>query len=217
MAIDPKNLDSPSPSTSPTGLITADEVWNEIGWPVEDNSNAQSYTPIETIQATIDRVLRGYEDQAIATIEKSDDMERYSRLSEQQKISLSDSSAVEGLAVGTVPNTHLPYFLGKVVAPDGTPLAAKGDLSKLQHTSLSWDDYAYELAGRDLFALPESLQGSDLTVYLIPETDAIETALDEIVPQINSEILQAAAQALERRTGEAQRIEQEAAGETPST
>ena len=209
MAVDPNNLDSPTPSTAPDGLFTAEEVWNEIGWPT-DTPQAQSYTPIPAIEATIQRVLRGYEDQAIAEIEQSSNRERFARVSEEQSLSVSAGSGPTGaLGVATVPNDSLPYFFGKIVAEDGTPLAPTSDINQVAETAVSdWTDYRYERAGRDVLVLPKDL--ASIAVWLVPQADAIETVLDGIVPQINQEILEAARQALELRTQESERIEQEA-------
>lgn len=213
---DPDNLNSPPVTGESHGIITTEEVWNEIGWPV-DNPHAESHTTLESIRATRDRILRGYNDQALAAIQQSEDFERYSRITEQQTVSISQGSgAYSNVGVGEVPGGYLPFFFSEVVADDNTPLAATDDVHKKAHTSLSdWQDYFYELAGRDIHVLPKDIDS--IEVLMAPQDEAIEMTLGEIVPEINQQIIEAARQALELRTTEAERIKQEALGETPST
>jgi hypothetical protein len=211
---DPTDLATRATTTAPDGLLTAEEVWNEIGWPVYEDATSQQYTPIDAIEATITRVLRQYEDQAIAQIERSDQAGRLARVSEEHRLSVQQGG--EGLStVGQtrVPQSHLPYFFGKVVAGDGTPLAPSSDVSRDAHVSPSmFDDYRYERAGRMVLVAPSTL--SAVHVWLVPEAAAIETALEEIVPEINQEILDAARQALERRAEGARQIKTESRGDS---
>lgn len=210
---DPTDLDSPLPNDyAPDGVVTAEEVWNEIGQPV-DHPNSHSYTPIEAIQATINRVLRGYQDQVISQLSQAEDEGRFGQYQEPHTLTLSPHAPNPNLAEASIPDRYLPYLFEDVVAPDGTPLGADEDIEETAYTALPWDDFRYKLQGQLLLVLPDDID--EVTAYLVPRRKAIEEGLRGVVPDINQEIIEAARAALETRTEEAGRIEQEALRETP--
>lgn len=215
MSVDPTSLSSPPPDISPQGILTAEEVWNEIGWPVEDNPNAQSYTPLEAIRTTIQRVVRGYTGQALTTIEQSEQPSRWAHLSQREDLDVqAGTGATMAVGEATLPTMYLPFFFRKVLAADGTPLTAVADVHRILQTSPEdWTDYRYERSGHTVYVVPGAL--SSISVWAIPKVTAVEHTLREAVPEINNQILEAAAEALERRTREAERIEQESLRETP--
>lgn len=211
---DPEDLASRATTTAPDGLLTAEEVWNEIGWPVHSDPTSEQFTPMDSIRATITRVLRGYEDRAIAEIEQSGDLRRFSRLSDQHTLTVRpQSGGLRAVGRARVPKSHLPYFFSKVVAEDGVPLAPTDDATRAAHASVSlWDDYRYERAGRDVIVVPSDL--SSIDVWLVPTSEAVEAALRGLVPEINQEILDASRQALERRAEGAGQIKAESRGDS---
>lgn len=211
--VDQRNLESEEPQGKFGGILSAEQVWNEIGGPPDD-PNARAHFPLEAIEAVIDRVVRGYESQAIAEIEQSEDLRLYDEHARQEVLDVeAGTGGASNLGQAYVPRGFLSYFFGEVLAPDGTPLAPTQSLAKVAHTSLSWDDYQYEKSGRLVYVLPASL--SSITVQLVGRVFAIESALKGVVPEINAEIIEAAQRAKEKRLEQSQQIERETLSETP--
>jgi len=207
------SLDNISSANAPSradvdGIVSVEEIWNEIGAP-PDNPQARSHTPKETIAATRNRVLRGYDDQALSAVQQQGGLGPLARFAERVGLSVNEET---NIGTAQVPPDQFPLVL-RALGPQDTPIARSRDVARIAYTSLGWQDYRFERQGRELLVVPPDL--GTMTAYLVPQDMVVSSVLRESVPEINAEIIDACQEALKLRTGEAERIEQESAGETP--
>lgn len=236
--IDPDNFDSPPPSgTEPAnldadvrkaevvdlnwgfiqaieGIITLDELWSEIGMPVTDNHDAQSWFSEAMLQGVINRVLRQIEapvEEAILSSRKED---RFSHLTtaEELEVSISDDNPMVADAV--IPDQYLPWVWGKVVDSLGNAMSRDQGIHVTAQTQV-FQKYRFETSGRRIQVLPRDTKY--IVAEFIPMREAIISLLSESTEKINQAIIQAAKAALEARIEQYKGVESQGKRQMPST
>jgi len=236
--IDPNNFDSPPPAgTEPAdveanvreaeivdldwdlvsaieGIITLDELWSEIGMPVTQNHDAESWFSPQMLQAVINRVLRQMEapvEQAILAARKQD---RFGHLTQAEELEVGVSDTNPMVASADIPQQFLPYVWDKVVDSLGNALAMDPNIHVTAQAQV-FPKYRYQTTGRRIEVLPRDTDY--IVADFIQAREAIISLLSEQTQEINQAIINAAKAALKARVEQFRNVENQGSREMPST
>lgn len=213
---DIKQLNSPVPSVIPSGVITAEELWNELGAPVyaDEGRNASSWTPIEALQSVINRVLRGYVDDVDARLDASSEVAALAHLAEPIPLVVEPSGSNTRLAETKIPEAYLARLFDRVEGPNGEAYSPDDNIAHTAATTI-YPVRRYQVSGRTISIYPR--METSVTVWLIPRNDAVKTMLEDLVPEINTHIRKAGANLVDSRSKIRTSIDAESRDDTPST
>lgn len=176
-------------------IITPEQLLVELGGP-SDDPQARLRLSEEEAEAIIERVMRGYADEALARVQVQKADAEVAHVAQRVTIEV-ESAPEDPTASGAIPGEYLPFVYDRAQGyVDGRwkKLTPDDDIHWTAETS-AFPRYRYQVAGRRIEVLPASLR--KVRAYLVEWTDAIETVLRAQVSDINKEIIAAARQAVE--------------------
>jgi len=190
-------------------VITVDELREQIGGPAATDTNADSYTPDETLEHIIERTV----EEAIHSFEEQIQQQRpageLAHHVEKVEVDLSSEGEV---AEGEIPAAYMPFSFDWGLI-DGQRAEQKDDV-RFHAQNNPFSPKGYQITGRRVEVVPDSADAIELK--LIQKQVAREAFLKTKMSEVNDRIYKRAASVVKARTKQKQQIDQDNVQNAPS-